>query len=210
MTRDFIQFVDDLAAQIDKDKPEADKPITKTPERKLEPLELTIDDFTEIMNSIGEGVEPETILDVAKAFIRKEGAQPNKQAMVRSNLMLQMYIDAYSVNHNPAHLWRIYQLLRSRSLPIPEWFLGYLDGVAHKLVPEDDLFDNAKAPKDSDCHVSTAVLGTHTTHKAVLTLRGLIATELDGKTEAAIAAMLGTSESTIQKQKRAVKKTDSK
>ena len=143
--------------------------------------------------------------------IRKEGAQPNKQAMARSNLMLQVYIDAYSVNHNPAHLWRIYQLLRSRSLPIPEWFLGYLDGVAHKLVPEDDLFDNAKAPKDSDCHVSTTVLGTHTTHKAVLTLRGLIATELNDKeTEAQIAAMFDASESTIQKLKRTVKKTDSK
>ena len=53
------------------------------------------------MNSIGEGVEPETILDVAKAFIWKEGAQPNKQAMARSNLMLQVYIDAYSVITTP-------------------------------------------------------------------------------------------------------------
>jgi hypothetical protein len=53
----------------------------------------------------------------------------------------------YSRTKRPIHAWRAYRFIRMTGLPVPPWFLEYLDGCAERLdkTPPETHADVAEA-----------------------------------------------------------------
>jgi hypothetical protein len=83
------------------------------------------------------------------------GLAANYDGSRKSLFFVSLYRLCHLSDGDPRHLWRIYKHCRDHSLQIPEYVLGYMDGIALNIVPSLDR-DALRPPDASGKRTSVA------------------------------------------------------